>query len=73
MATRLKPCPFCGGKAVGSSGGGYWAYYRIECTRCYVMTGKWSSKTTAIKKWNARAPSPMKMGKANVRRNPGKH
>ena len=56
MMPELKPCPFCGGKAV-LYGDVHSAF--IECDYCGVFNGKHISaigeaETDAIKAWNQR-------------------
>lgn len=53
---KLKPCPFCGGKAVMNeySGREYTCYY-IECPHCHISTQVKYSETMTIKTWNRRA------------------
>ena len=49
---KLKPCPFCGGKAVAST-------YYIECESCDVAPNiDWwhFDRDEAIKAWNTRTP-----------------
>ena len=52
---ELKPCPFCGGKAIKSafSWGNIDDEYTIECTVCRVRTTV-SKLEEAIKLWNRR-------------------
>lgn len=56
-AEKLKPCPFCGGKAEGPTlvlvafDG---AYHKIQCAEncCEIMT---DTEAHAVAKWNKRA------------------
>ena len=49
----LKPCPFCGGKAVILYAGKYECF--IRCRRgCVEQTKLYKSKRSAIKAWNRR-------------------
>lgn len=60
MATELKPCPFCGGKAVVNAMGwkckdGKDRYY-VGCYKCGTRCGfKALPVNQAIEKWNRRA------------------
>ena len=62
MEKRLKPCPFCGGKAEVSSG----RFDRkdisyVVCTRCgsrgefFFISPEYASAERAIEAWNRRA------------------
>lgn len=51
MTDRLKPCPFCGGKA-NFQGNGHW----ISCEDCLAETNYFDYKEEAIKAWNTRKP-----------------
>ncbi len=65
MSKKLKPCPFCGGKAVLESWGDnpksdrHWiACYSLSCKRRFnggLETGFYKSPKSAIKAWNKRA------------------
>lgn len=57
---KLKPCPFCGGKAefaIGEEyreeqgGGGEW----IECSSCGAETAYFGTPERAAEAWNKRA------------------
>ena len=61
MKEKLKPCPFCGGKAElykvewkmdkrGVPSRPYW----IFCTECNIATPSVGTKRAAIKRWNRR-------------------
>lgn len=58
MNAELKPCPFCGGKAVIDSeyttffvGG---SQYRVYCSMCHAMHTVWQpSEDLAIAAWNS--------------------
>lgn len=52
---ELKPCPFCGGKAIKSafSWGNIDDEYTIQCTVCGIRTTV-SKLEEAIKLWNRR-------------------
>ena len=48
---KLKPCPFCGGKAeLQSAVGEYW----VLCLTCKVSSDSISNDDTIIKRWNTR-------------------
>ena len=56
MIEKLKPCPFCGGKAE------LWEYrdldevsYYIGCTTCGAQTKYTDSEDLCIEAWNRRA------------------
>ncbi len=48
---KLKPCPFCGGKAklTDSKNDAY-----VTCNNCKVMTNYYKTGKQAIKAWNTR-------------------
>ena len=48
---KLKPCPFCGGKAMIN---GITLVY-IKCTKCGVETVGYREEDEAITAWNRRA------------------
>lgn len=59
MSEKLKPCPFCGGKAEFVI---YWGGFTarrfisvVRCTKCRANSGEWKQKPKAIKAWNRRA------------------
>lgn len=53
---KLKPCPFCGGKAKICRNWNYvWDYGFIKCDTCGATTGKFDYYKSAIKAWNRRA------------------
>lgn len=59
--TELKPCPFCGGKAVVSEryipGIANRKHYWVECiekTRCCEQHNEYRTKVKAIEAWNRR-------------------
>ena len=56
---ELKPCPFCGGRAVlnggekiSEGGGDYWW---VQCHECFASTHGNADRETAIEAWNRRA------------------
>lgn len=61
MNEKLKPCPFCGGKAhLDKDRWGYYQeiYYKVECANllnCGAETQRYRAKSDAIKVWNRRA------------------
>lgn len=58
MTEKLKPCPFCGGKAEFII---YWNLIAkrftsvVRCTKCRANSGEWKQKPKAIEAWNRRA------------------
>ena len=52
MEDRLKPCPFCGGKARLSIDEVSWIY----CEECCAETDCFDRKEEAIEAWNTRKP-----------------
>lgn len=70
MTVELKPCPFCGGKAFGTSSGGprigaggtEW----VECDNC-CASGPPESKPFTGAAWNRRAPDQPETGLAGLR------
>ena len=58
--TALKPCPFCGGKAVSIEHWNFGAYVTcIQCTKCAISTQPIPSerKGKATRRWNRRVES----------------
>ena len=57
MTEKLKPCPFCGGKAVYSSitflHGDDQCH--VECEKCGFTTENFKTRYDAIDAWNRRA------------------
>lgn len=55
---QLKPCPFCGGEAKikSSSAFGLIPCVYVQCQKCGVRTGNWTSKSQnkANAFWNRR-------------------
>ena len=49
---KLKPCPFCGGRArIGTDGE---EGHTVFCTSCKVETNIYADERTAIEAWNRR-------------------
>ena len=48
--TDLKPCPFCGGKAIERYGPESW----IECTECHACSAMHTNIEISIIEWNRR-------------------
>ena len=55
MTDKLKPCPFCGGKAeiCTKLDEGY-RYFWVRCVHCCAYTLHVSTPETAAKRWNRR-------------------
>lgn len=64
MSSKLKTCPFCGGKAevYESLDEGF---YRVVCSKCYTLSDYYSDKDKAIKAWNTRN-YPEKQDSSNI-------
>ena len=58
MIDKLKPCPFCGGKAKTRSYDYFVipnVYWGVVCTKCFTQTYvSFESEQKAIKFWNTR-------------------
>lgn len=53
MKTELKPCPFCGKKAI-IDGSDLFGYF-VRCTYCSIAQDKlFGQKCDAIRRWNTR-------------------
>lgn len=50
---RIKPCPFCGGKAK-VYWNDIWKYEVVKCGTCGATTGKFEDNKGSIKAWNRR-------------------
>lgn len=57
MSEELKPCPFCGGRAVESEthAAQHW-WYSVECLLCGAEITE-AVAAEAITAWNTRTPS----------------
>ena len=60
MMAKLKPCPFCGGKAYVDVDEGVFApgvkFYRVRCKNfCVQQMEHFPKKSIAIDGWNTRA------------------
>lgn len=58
--SELKPCPFCGGKAIGTPSCKPEWVYEIKCTDCGAKVKKLAicpscARRKAIEAWNRRA------------------
>lgn len=63
MSEKLKPCPFCGGKAEmfeldqdepANAGGSV-----IQCSVCQASSAvEFGTKETLVERWNRRTPTP---------------
>lgn len=49
MENELKPCPFCGGKAVKIASG-----HQVVCCKCCTMGQLYPTENQAIETWNRR-------------------
>jgi Lar family restriction alleviation protein len=47
---ELKPCPFCGGKAIVTN----WGMWRGWCTECKATASDHLTEKEAIEAWNKR-------------------
>lgn len=55
MSEKLKPCPFCGSKAVLYKYHWWGTAYGIECSQCKGLIDRCLTKEEAIEAWNRRA------------------
>lgn len=53
MSNKLKPCPFCGGKAEFSEDE-FFCRYSVVCTECGAETNTYGVEQNAIDAWNNR-------------------
>lgn len=53
MSDKLKPCPFCGGKA--KVYWNVWSYEFVKCETCGATTGEFADNKGSIRAWNMRA------------------
>ena len=53
MIDKLKPCPFCGGKAILSADKHY-NIYSVWCDECCAGTSNYGEEKEAIDAWNSR-------------------
>lgn len=60
MNTELKPCPFCGSKAVSVKGGSLRPNgipaFGCHCPKCHSASGIFETPQEAITAWNRRVP-----------------
>lgn len=76
MSDKLKPCPFCGGKArisidpeaVVDTQGRKWAY-TVVCDRCAATSGLSFSTERISVAWNTRKPVEAVLGRLESVRN----
>ena len=58
MSEKLKPCPFCGGKAEclneQEQNKGEWSFVRYTNPKCLCAMGYFESRNEAIAAWNTR-------------------
>ena len=58
MTEDLKPCPFCGGKAIlGIDENDRKRPYFVYCDKCNNSTAFYKSKRKAVEAWNRRVES----------------
>lgn len=55
MATELKPCPFCGGKADVYAVTEYPHRVNIRCVKCGMSGATYTNEKKAAAAWNTRA------------------
>ena len=58
---KLKPCPFCNGKAEMAMGGTESCYEIVRCSKCYAQSDYSAYKKNVIEWWNTR-PDDYKRG-----------
>lgn len=60
---KLKPCPFCGGKAefVRFTSG----FVKVRCKKCDALAGEGSTRWDASGAWNTRVPEKDEEGDDN--------
>ncbi len=61
--TKLKPCPFCGGRPEVQPYREWPAdgiRYEVVCEDCFCGTARWLSKSIAIERWNNRTTKARK-------------
>lgn len=51
---KLKPCPFCGGKAIIEKSNVEYPNYFARCTTCRVQTMWYADKEKLVAAWNNR-------------------
>ena len=59
MTDKLKPCPFCGGKAFVKEHKfhGCSNTYGVKCSECHTQTLQFfDTEEIAVKRWNTRTP-----------------
>lgn len=52
--TELKPCPFCGGRAVLQENNHYTDVWSAMCRNCYSESDRYHTIESAIEAWNRR-------------------
>lgn len=57
ITQSLKPCPFCGGRAIGTRTLAGVEWWSVECVTCTARVDDPNSKQDAAKVWNTRTPS----------------
>lgn len=59
MSVKLKPCPFCGGRAEPrEEKDTHHKWFYVRCTECGSRTNRYYWLNFAIKVWNTRTPIP---------------
>lgn len=55
---KLKPCPFCGGRAETNYAEFDYNFFGVSCQICGAYVYDYTSEDAAIEKWNRRINEP---------------